>query len=170
VLKFLVLMLLASCGYRREEAPNSSILNKLRSSKSTWLSQKEELKGEYTYTVQQSISNDKHLRNWLTTVYVKDDKVVCRYFHQIDDLSVIIWFESKETLGKHVEGSPVRTMDGLYDECAKLALHDENRVLIYAEDPRGVLASCYVPVEYPSYEKIQVSSISGTACVANDLR
>lgn len=171
MLRLLVLMLLVSCGSYHEADPNNLLIQKLRASKSAWISKKAELKGEYTYTVQQSISNDKHLRNWLTTVYVKDDKVVCRYFHQIDDLSVAIWFESfsQGTLGKHAEGSPVRTLDAMYDECGKMALRDDKRVLIYAEDQDGILSSCYVPMEYPSYTKIQVASISGTACAANEI-
>lgn len=172
MLRILVLIALVSCGSYHESYPNSPVLDKLRASKAAWLSQKQELNGEYTYTVQQSASDAKHLRNWLTTIYVKDDKVVCRYFHQIDNLSVSVWFEStsQETLGKHEAGSPLRTMDELYADCGRLAADDEHRNLIYVEDSKRVMASCYLPTEYPGFSKIQIYSISGTACAANSVR
>lgn len=170
MLKILILMALVSCGsYESERIPNNPVLDKLRASKFSWFSQKQEFGGEYAYTTQGSASDAKHLRNWLTTIYVKEDRVVCRYFHQIDNLSVSVWFESlgQDTLGKHEAGAPLRTIDEMYDECGHLAMGDEKRRLFYAEDAVGVLASCYLPMEYPGFSKIQISSISGTVCAAD---
>ena len=161
-------LLFVSCGNYETVVGNDGVNQKIIRSMAKWINTKQKANGVYSYTIQQSLTDDKHMRNWLTTVYVENDRAVCRYFHQIDDFSLIIWLESLklETLGKHPEGAPARIIDGLYNDCFHMASKDYTHSLIYTEDANGILESCYFPDDaYPSYLKIKISGFDFNKCV-----
>ena len=163
--KLLILAaLLCACGESSPEpSQNLGIMQKIRASWQFWKTEKPEM---YSYTIHQTSSDEKHMRNWTTTIYVEHDTVKCRYHNQVDDLSVSLWLESSkmDTLGKHIEGAPNRTVDELYSTCFSLAKHDTNQELIY-EEKDNILSSCYFSSElYPNFEKIQITEIDGNTC------
>jgi hypothetical protein len=160
-------------GSDAEDRENPAIMRKIRVSKPRWQGIKNDTyKGAYSYTVRQNSADKEHMINWLTTVYVKDDKVRCRYFIEVDDLSVTLWLESERdgTLGKHANGAPPKLLEALYNDCYWKAMHDDKNQLLYAEDENGILKSCYVPEDaYPLYGQIKVSDIDGSDCSLNKL-
>lgn len=156
-----------SCGADHFVMGNQPVLAKLRESIPAWLNKKKEFGGVYAYSVEQFVADGKTMRNWKTTIYVENDLVKCRYFQQIDGLSITLWLESASlgTLGKHTEGAPVLTLDRLYNSCYWLAIKDSSNKVIYDEDENKVLQSCYMPDDsYPNFEKIKLSGLEKSKC------
>lgn len=170
MLTLAAVLFLCSCGFGSDPASreNSEVIRKVRASYLHWLDKKQKFNNVYSVTYRQSSSENTHMRTWLSTLFVEDNKVTCRYFLSIDDLAVSLWLESLKmsTLGKHAEGAPLKTMEELYQACILMALTDTQKKIIYTEDDVGILRSCYFPNNngYPNYSDIKISGIDGSSC------
>jgi len=172
---YALLLFLFACGGTEKETRNEPAILKIQNSYNIWLEKKQELQNTYSYTMQQTDISTTHLRNWYSTIYVENGEIVCRYFQNIDDLSISVWMETakKGDLGKHNEGIPLDTMDGVYGKCHHLAANDPGHRLLFTTNETGIVKSCYFSEfsepPYPYYSKIQILSFNKNNCALNKL-
>ena len=163
---FISLLFLTSCGSSEGLRFNTQTVQKIKDSYTIWNSRKIEY-ASYSYTVSDSSKDEYHVLNWKTAIYVEDEKVTCRYFQSVNDLSASLWLEMDilNDLNKHNEGAPVKTLSNLYNECYLLALTDWDSTLQFSVFDNGLLKTCYFEnSEYPDYDKIKIESISMSKC------
>lgn len=161
-----------SCSSPEKETSNELAIARIQNSYNKWLDVKQGLKNTYSYTVYQKDSSSTTLSQWSNTIYVEEDKVVCRFFQNIDNLSATVWLETVKDLGKHNEGIPVNTLDEVYGRCLRLAYHDPNYQLFFSINETGVMKSCYfekTPETYPDYYKISILNFDKSKCSLNKL-
>jgi len=131
----------------------------LAKSRQTWETLKAKCGGNYSYKIRWS--------SWVgfgheTTIVVRENKVAQRHYREWKgELAVPMpvepgqpqppqpegesWVEQGDTLGSHKKGAPLKTLDELYDEAAKiLATQLEPFQQLYVRfDGQGLLASCF---------------------------
>lgn len=137
-------------------AETPSPKEKLATSKAAWDKAAKESKGNYEYTVRFSSFTGAGNE---TVILVKDAKIVERRFRSFsggpprpvppgeqpkeDGTS---WTERGDELGTHKEGAPLKTIDDLYAEAAKIVdqpLKDFER-FYFGVDKSGLLQHCFI--------------------------
>jgi len=158
-----VVLLVFSClflGAAQAEEPADSPAAKLDKSLKTWQKLKKECGGNYSYSIR--------FTSWVgfgheTTIVVRDNKVAERRYRSWSGRPQIVvpvepgkppkpakpegetWTEKGDKLGSHKKGAPLKMLDQLYEEAAKIAnakLQPHQR-FFFRVDKRGLLTSCF---------------------------
>ncbi len=136
-------------------ADEQSPAQRLAASKTAWAKAKEECKGNYEYSVRfTSAFGFGHE----TVIVVKSGKIAERRYRSFSGRPVPVapgekpkedgtsWTEVGDELGKHKEGAPLKTIDDLYAEAAKLVEQKRETFerFYLAFDGAGLLRYCFV--------------------------
>ena len=113
---------------------------KLQESLHKWEQLKEQRGANYQYT--------NAMINWggsksETTIIVKDDFVLNRYYYLLNTDNVITtnWREvGFDALNSHTQGAPTHRMEALYDSCKNIIAKEDNVILSF--DYNGILQKC----------------------------
>ena len=131
-------------------APNNNDIAKVNAALKTWTTAKAKCAGNYEYTV--SFSSAFGFGH-TTTIVVKNNKVVERRYEAFNRRQPPVprakpnaWVETGKDLGKNKRGAPVKTLDELYANAAKVAaqpLRPSERRYVRT-DKNGLLTSCFI--------------------------
>lgn len=153
-LPLLSLFLMGFC-HSVSAADDPSPAQQLAASKAAWAKAMVECKGSYEYSVRfSSFSGAGHE----TVIVVREGKISERRFRAYSGRPVpqvpgekpkedgTAWTEKGDELGKHKEGAPLKTVDELYVEAAKILeqKRQEFERLYLRFDKGGLLQYCFV--------------------------